>query len=123
MVRLVQDALVANGIEDKVLAVGQFNPRGHSGGMFAGGLAGSEAGGMIGGAADSIGMGAGSLAGMRAADDMSGLPAKMLVGVSATAVYGFAIHSTGTTDVTNVSDRVLPLRPSSTRELMCASWS
>jgi hypothetical protein len=90
MVRLVQDALVANGIEDNVLAVGQFNPRGHTGGMFAGGLAGGEAGGLIGGTAEGIGVGAGSLAGMRAADDMSGLPAKMLVGVSATAVYGFA---------------------------------
>ena len=90
MVRLVQDALVAIGIEDNILAVGQFNPRGHSGGMFAGGLAGGEVGGMAGGAAESIGVGAGSLAGMRAADDMSGLPAKMLVGVSATAVYGFA---------------------------------
>ncbi len=37
-----------------------------------------------------VGTGAGSLAGMRAADRASGLPAKMLVGVSATAVYGFA---------------------------------
>jgi hypothetical protein len=35
-------------------------------------------------------MPAGSLAGMRAADSSSGLPAKVLVGVTATAVYGFA---------------------------------
>jgi len=105
MVRLVQDALVANGIEDTILAVGQFNPRGHSGGMFAGGLAGGEVGGMVGGAAESIGVGAGSLAGMRAADDMSGLPAKMLVGVSATAVYGFAA-STRRAQPTSLTFRV-----------------
>jgi hypothetical protein len=90
MVLLVQDALVANGIEDTVLAVGQFNPRGHTGGMFVGGLAAGDVGAVLGGAAESIGVGAGSLAGMRASDDMSGLPAKMLIGVSATAVYGFA---------------------------------
>ena len=44
MVELVQGALAASGIKDEVLAAGQFNPRGHTGGMFAGGLAGSEAG-------------------------------------------------------------------------------
>lgn len=43
MVGLVQGALAARGITDEVLAAGQFNPRGHSGGMFAGGLTGSEA--------------------------------------------------------------------------------
>ena len=32
MVALVQRALAARGIEDEVVAVGQFNPRGHSGG-------------------------------------------------------------------------------------------
>lgn len=90
MVHLVQEALAARGITDKILAVGQFNPRGHSGGMFAGGLAGGAAGGLLGGAAESVGVGVGSLAGMHAADGASGLPAKMLVGVSADAVYGFA---------------------------------
>ncbi len=90
MVRLVQEALAAHGITEKILAVGQFNPRGHVGGMFAGGLAGGEAGGLIGGAAESVGVGVGSLAGMHAADETSGLPANMLVGVSAETVYGFA---------------------------------
>ena len=106
MVRLVQDALVANGIEDKVLAVGQFNPRGHSGGMFAGGLAGSEAGGMIGGAADSIGMGVGSLQGC-------GPRARLVWTARQDARWCFryrgvrirCIHPTGTADVTNVSGR------------------
>jgi hypothetical protein len=99
MVQLVQDALAAQGISEKVLAVGQFNPRGHSGGMFAGGLTGGDAGDLIGGAAGGIGVGMGSLAGMHAADKLSGLPGNMLVGVSAEAVYGFAAttrHSTPT---------------------------
>ena len=82
MLALVQGALAARGIEDEVVAAGQFNPRGQSGGLFVGGLAGGVAGG--------AGMAVGSLAGMRAADAASGLPAKMLVGVSATTVYGLA---------------------------------
>ena len=90
MVRLVQEALAAQGITEKILAVGQFNPRGHVGGMFAGGLAGGEAGGLMGSSAESVGVGLGSLAGMHAADNTSGLPGNMLVGVSAEAVYGFA---------------------------------
>lgn len=83
MVELLQGALDKGGIEDQVIAAGQFNPRGHTGGLFVGGLVGGDAGG-------SVGTAAGSLAGMRAADAASGLPAKMLVGVSATTVYGFA---------------------------------
>lgn len=90
MVELLQGALDERGIDDRVVAAGQFNPRGHTGGLFAGGLAGGEAGGLLGGAGGSIGTGAGSLAGMRAADAASGLPDKMLVGVSETTVYGFA---------------------------------
>jgi hypothetical protein len=90
MVELVQRALEARGIDDRVEAVGQFNPRGHSGGMFVGGLLGGDAGSAIGGVGESVGVAAGSLAGMRAADAASGLPDKMLVGVSATTVYGFA---------------------------------
>jgi hypothetical protein len=90
MVGLVQGALAARGITDEVLAAGQFNPRGHTGGMFAGGMAGSEAGGLLGEVGDAVGLGVGSIAGMRAADARSGLPANMLIGVSATTVYGFA---------------------------------
>jgi hypothetical protein len=90
MVGLVQGALAARGITDEVLAAGQFNPRGHTGGMFVGGMAGSEAGGLLGEVGDAVGLGVGSIAGMRAADARSGLPANMLIGVSATMVYGFA---------------------------------
>ena len=90
MVDLVQGALAAHGIEDEVVAAGQFFPRGHTGGMFVGGLVGDDAGSALGGIAGGVGMAAGSLAGMAAADAASGLPDKMLVGVTATMVYGFA---------------------------------
>jgi hypothetical protein len=93
MVELVQAALRERGIDDQIIAVGQFNPRGHSGGMFVGGLLGGDAGGGLGGLGESVGVGAGSLAGMRAADAASGLPASMLVGVSETTVYGFAART------------------------------
>jgi hypothetical protein len=93
MIELVQAALAARGISDEVLAAGQFNPRGHTGGLFAGGLAGGEAGGLLGGAGEAAGVGAGSLAGMHAADSASGLPARMLLAVTAEAVYGFAAAS------------------------------
>ena len=93
MAVLVQDALAERGITDEVLAAGQFNPRGHSGGLFAGGMAGGEAGGLLGGAGEAVGLGAGMLAGMHAADARSGLPASMLIGVTATTVYGFAAHT------------------------------
>jgi hypothetical protein len=90
MEELVQEALAAREINEEVVAVGEFNPRGHSGGMFAGGLAGDAAGGLLGEAGSAAGLGVGSLAGMHSADARSGLPATMLVGVSATMVYGFA---------------------------------
>jgi hypothetical protein len=93
MVGLAEDALAARGIKDEVIAAGQFNPRGQTRGLFVGGLAGAEAGSLVGGVAEDVGLAAGSLAGMNAADAASGLPAKMLVAVSTTTVYGFAAPS------------------------------
>jgi len=90
MLELVQGALAERGIEDEIVAAGQFNPRGHTGGLFVGGLVGGDAGGLIGGVAESVGTAGGALAGMKAADAASGLPENMLVGVSATTVYGLA---------------------------------
>jgi hypothetical protein len=116
MVELVQGALAARGIQDKVLAAGQFNPRGHTGGLFVGGLAGSEAGGALGGAAEGVGVAAGSLAGMKAADAASGLPSEMLVAVTDTTVYGFAAptrHSEPT--ALAFRSRAPASRPTSTR--------
>ena len=90
MPALVQRALEARGIHDEVVAAGEFNPRGHSGAMFAGGLAGGEVGGTLGGLGEDVGVVTGSIAGMHASDDASGLPERMLIGVSPSAVYGFA---------------------------------
>ena len=90
MVGLVHAALAKRGVDEEVLAVGEFNPRGHTGGLFVGGLVGDSAAGGLGGAAEGVGMAAGSLAGMRAADAASGLPPTMLVGVTSSTVYGFA---------------------------------
>lgn len=93
MVAVVQQALEDQGIEDEVVAAGEFNPRGHVGGLFAGGFIGSELGGKLGGVGDAVGVGVGSLAGMHAADAASGLPGNMLIAVSPTMVYGFVERS------------------------------
>jgi hypothetical protein len=90
MVELVHNALTKRGADERVLAVGEFNPRGHTGGLFVGGLTGGEAGGGLGRMGEDIGVAAGSIAGMHAADAASGLPATMLVAVTDTNVYGFA---------------------------------
>jgi hypothetical protein len=66
-----------------VVAAGQFNPRGHSGSLFVGALAGDDVAG-------GVGFAAGSLAGMHAAGVARRLPSRMLVVVTPTTVYGFA---------------------------------
>jgi len=90
MIELAQDALRERGIDDELVAVGQFNPRGHSGGSFAGGMIGSDIGDAFGGIGDAVGLVGGFAAGSRAADAGSGLPSWMMVGVSASTVYGLA---------------------------------
>ncbi len=82
MLEAVQAALDDRGIDDRLEAVGQFNPRGHTGGGFAGGLIGGDVGGVAGSLGDAVGTVAGYAAGTRAADAASGLPEWMLVGVS-----------------------------------------
>jgi hypothetical protein len=89
MIQIVESALRELGDAEEVLAVGEFMPRGHTGSMFAGGLVGDSLAGSLGGAADSIATVGGSIAGMHAHDAASGLPGRMLVGVTATHVYGF----------------------------------
>jgi hypothetical protein len=90
MVNSVEVALRELGVSEEVTAVGQFQPRGHTGSMFAGGLVGDNLAGGLGGAADSVATVGGALAGARMHDASSGLPANMLVGVTPTHVYGFA---------------------------------
>ena len=90
MERAVQQALAREGIGDEVIAAGQFNPRGHTGSMFGGGLAGSSVGELGGKVGEAVGEVAGAVAGQRANQAASGMPQWMLVGVTADAVYGFA---------------------------------
>jgi hypothetical protein len=90
MIDVMNDALASAGIEDTVTAVGEFYPRGHTGGGFAGSLIGGELGDSLGGLAGAVGTAGGYVAGARLHDAASGLPEQMLVGVSETMVYGFS---------------------------------
>jgi len=89
MEHAVQKALAREGIDEQVLAAGQFNPRGHTGAMFAGGLAGGGVGGAAGEVGEDIGEVVGAVGGARASDASHGMPSWMLVGVTAESVYGF----------------------------------
>ena len=93
MVELLQEAVKAHGFDDTIVAAGQFEPRGHMGSAFAGGIIGGDVGEELGGVGDAIGTVAGYEAGTRLHDSSSGLPAQMLVGVSDSTVYGFAGRS------------------------------
>jgi hypothetical protein len=93
IVELVNEALASAGIEDTVTAAGEFNPRGHSGAGFAGSWIGGDIGGSLGSLGslgDSVATVGGYVAGQRAHDAATGLPRRMVVGVSQTMVYGFA---------------------------------
>jgi hypothetical protein len=90
IVEVVNQALSSAGIEDTVTAAGEFEPRGHSGAGFAGGLIGGDIGDLVGSPAGAIGTAGGYLAGTHAHDAAAGLPERMVVGVSETMVYGFA---------------------------------
>jgi hypothetical protein len=89
MIEMIETALGEMGIHDHIVAAGEFSPRGHTGSMFIGGLAGSEVGQVFGGVGEAVGLAAGSIAGPELADTESGLPGTMIVGVSETTVYGF----------------------------------
>lgn len=89
MVAAMNQALHDSGITDTIVTAGQFQPRGTSGAFVAGGLIGDSAGGALGGSlGGAIGDVAGVLAGTKAASEAQGLPEFMLVGVSASMVYG-----------------------------------
>jgi hypothetical protein len=90
IVEVVNEALASAGIADTVIAAGEFNPRGHLGAGFAGGWIGGDIGGAMGSLGDSIATVGGYEAGTRAHDAATGLPSRMVVGVSQTMVYGFA---------------------------------
>jgi hypothetical protein len=90
MVQSIQTAVAALGVDDEIRAAGLFEPRGHTGSAFVGGVIGGDVG-------DSVGLGGvgtvgGALAAQNVHDAASGLPSKMMVGVSDRAIYGFDEH-------------------------------
>jgi hypothetical protein len=89
MVDKVTDALARRGIQDEIVAAALFFPRGHFGGAFGDGLIGGDLGDRMSGLAGGLDAVGGALAGQRANNGVSALPERMLVGVSATSVYGF----------------------------------
>jgi hypothetical protein len=88
LVDRVAGVLAEDGAPDEVLAAGVFNPRGHTGAMFAGGFAGDGAGSRLGQLGASIGTAGGAVAGARIHDAASGLPQWLVVAVTPTSVVG-----------------------------------
>lgn len=95
MVKAVQAALETHGVDDTIEVVGQFEPRGSTGSMFAGGMIGSEVGGAFGELGDGVGLAAGAIGGRAANAESRGLPREMLVGASESTVYGFKMGGGG----------------------------
>ena len=90
MVEAIETALSELGVAEEVEAAGEFEPRGHTGSMFAGGIVGGDLGGGLAGLGDSIATVGGAIAGGRIHDAAVGLPTWMIVGVTPTFVCGFA---------------------------------
>jgi len=66
IIEAVNQAMAAQHLDDRVVAAGQFSPRGSSGGMFVGGLAGDSLVGDVVGLSGAATVG-GALAGGRVA--------------------------------------------------------
>lgn len=90
MVASIETALAQLGVPEAVEAAGEFQPRGHTGSMFAGGFIGDALGGGLDGLGDSIATVGGAVGGAKIHDAASGLPEWMIVGVTPTQVCGFA---------------------------------
>ena len=95
MIAAVQAALDHHGIDDTIREVGQFEPRGMTGSMFAGGMIGGDVGGAFGQVGDTIGTAVGALGGLAANAESRGLPRQMLVGASDAVIYGFKMSEGG----------------------------
>ena len=93
MVKLAQAALDDHGVEDTIIAVGVFKPRGSSGAMLVGGIAGGQIAGSFAEVASGLGLGAGMVAGGKAQSQASGLPLWVHIAVSESTVYGMQTKS------------------------------
>lgn len=93
LVQAATAAVARLGVDQQIVAAGMFQPRGHTGSAFVGGLAGADLGSDLGGSlAGTAGLLAGEHGAQHAHDAATGLPERMLVGVSASTVFGFEIH-------------------------------
>ena len=90
MVKSIEDALVLLGVPEEVQAAGEFQPRGHTGSLFAGGFVGDTFGSGLDDLGDAVLTVGGAVAGAKIHDAASGLPEWMIVGVTPTQVVGFA---------------------------------
>ena len=90
MVASIETALVKLGVPEEVEAAGEFEPRGHTGAILAGGFIGDSLGGSLGGLGDSVATVGGAIAGAHLHDAASGLPEWMIIGVTTGHVCGFA---------------------------------
>ena len=96
MIAALQAYLDHHEIDDQIEEAGQFEPRGQTGASVAGGLIGGDvAGDAFGQVAGAIGTGVGLVAGGAANAHSRNLPRQMLVGASATTVYGFKMKNFG----------------------------
>jgi hypothetical protein len=89
LVDRTSEVLAEGGTPEEVVAAGIFNPRGHTGSMFAGGMIGDSVGGTLGGLADSVATVGGALGGAKVHDASSGLPEWLVVAVTPSSVIGF----------------------------------
>jgi hypothetical protein len=87
MVDKVSDALAHRGIQDRIVAAAMFFPRGQP--------IGGDLGDRVGGLSDGLGAAA-----------TAGLPERILVGVSATSVYGFGTRRTREHEPTDLMFRL-----------------
>ena len=85
--------LAEHGAGEDVQAAGIFNPRGHTGSMFAGGFLGDGVAGTAGGLVSAIGTVGGALAGAKVHDAATGLPEWLVLAVTPASVVGFDTDS------------------------------
>jgi hypothetical protein len=89
LIERTTEVLAESGTPENVEAAGIFNPRGHTGSMFAGGFIGDGIAGAGPDLVDAIGTVGGAVAGAKLHDAATGLPEWLVVAVTPTAVVGF----------------------------------
>ena len=89
LIERTTEVLAESGAPENVEAAGIFNPRGHTGSMFAGGIVGDGIAGAGPDLVNAIGTVGGAVAGAKVHDATTGLPEWLVVAVTPTSVVGF----------------------------------